>query len=237
MIFVIKSKINDNLFIKDPFQSELGQKIVEYSIILIDKIGFEQFTFKKLSKEINSTEASIYRYFENKHNLLVYIISWYWALLEFEIDYKTNNITDPIEKLKIIIRVISSQKSTESANINYINEEVLHKIVINESAKAYLTKKVDKENHAGYFSTYGSVCNKIVDMILEARPDYPFPRALASNLIETAHEQTFFAIHLKSLTDLCIDCDKSNNHVTRFLEHLVGSLLQIPEMADTTEEV
>ena len=66
----IKIVLNEGLYVKEPQDSELGRKIIKHSILLIDKLGFESFTFKKLANEIQSTEASIYRYFENKHLLL-----------------------------------------------------------------------------------------------------------------------------------------------------------------------
>jgi hypothetical protein len=51
----------------------------------------------KLAKD--TTEAGIYRYFENKHLLLTYIISWYWV--DRIPDYLSNkNIKDPKLKLK-----------------------------------------------------------------------------------------------------------------------------------------
>ncbi|MGZ5010791.1 MAG: TetR/AcrR family transcriptional regulator, partial [Methylobacter sp.] len=65
--------MNDKLFLRDPEQSELGKKIILHSIQLIHKNGFEAFTFKKLAEAIGTTEAGIYRYFENKHRLLIYI--------------------------------------------------------------------------------------------------------------------------------------------------------------------
>ena len=73
----IQIKVNDKVFVKDPQSSDLGQRIVSIGAKMIDELGFEEFTFKKLSKEINTTEASIYRYFENKHRLLIYLISIY----------------------------------------------------------------------------------------------------------------------------------------------------------------
>ena len=42
-----KIQINDKIYVKDPETSDLGRKILEQSIILIDKIGFDNFTFKK----------------------------------------------------------------------------------------------------------------------------------------------------------------------------------------------
>ena len=63
---IVQVKIQERCFIKDPDTSELGQNIVANSISLIDEIGFEAFTFKKLGVAINSPESSIYRYFKNK---------------------------------------------------------------------------------------------------------------------------------------------------------------------------
>ena len=56
------------------------------------EIGFESFTFKKLAAKIESTEASVYRYFENKHKLLIYLVSWYWNWVEYRLDME---ITHP----------------------------------------------------------------------------------------------------------------------------------------------
>ncbi len=84
--------MNEALFLRNPEQSELGKNIINHSTRLIFKNGFEAFTFKKLAEEIGTTEASIYRYFENKHKLLLYLSAWYWGWLEFQIGFQTNNI-------------------------------------------------------------------------------------------------------------------------------------------------
>ena len=79
----IKFKLNDSLFCKDPQDTDLGRKIIKHGILLIDELGFEAFTFKKLAKGIQSTEASVYRYFENKHLLLLYLTSLYWEWVSY----------------------------------------------------------------------------------------------------------------------------------------------------------
>ena len=81
-------KINDRIFLKDPESSDLGKKIISGGIDLIDEIGFEAFTFRKLGAAIKSPEASIYRYFENKHKLLVYLSSWYWNWTEYRLVFR-----------------------------------------------------------------------------------------------------------------------------------------------------
>lgn len=215
-------KLNTKLYLRDPQQTELGRNIISHSIRLIDQLGFEEFTFKKLAVVINSTEASVYRYFENKHNLLVYLVSWYWAWLEYRIDFSTNNITSPQQKLDIIIRIIA-ESSQDDPNIAHIEEGILHRIVISEAAKVYLTKHVDKENKEGYFANYNSLCKKIASVISELNPSYSYPRALASNLIETAQEQCFFSEHLPSLTE--IKASRNHKGIQEFLKHIAYSVL------------
>ncbi|MEO0897143.1 MAG: TetR/AcrR family transcriptional regulator, partial [Bacteroidota bacterium] len=101
----LRIEISQKLFQKDPNSSDLGKKIVSTAICLIDSMGLESFTFKKLANEISSTEASIYRYFENKHKLLIYIISWYWNWLSYRLRIETHRITSPVEKLDIAIEI------------------------------------------------------------------------------------------------------------------------------------
>ena len=96
----LKITINEKLYVKDPETSELGHNILKNSILLIDEIGFEAFTFKKLGEKIQSNESSIYRYFENKHKLLVYLTSWYLSWMEYRMAFATTNVTNPIEKLE-----------------------------------------------------------------------------------------------------------------------------------------
>ena len=74
MDFQVKFAINEKIFLRNPENSEVGRLMVKKAIDLIYDLGFEQFTFKKLALDINSTEATIYRYFENKHRLLLYIL-------------------------------------------------------------------------------------------------------------------------------------------------------------------
>ena len=94
----LEIKMNEALFLRNPQSTELGKNILKHGVQLIYKAGFETFTFKKLAEDIGTTEAGIYRYFENKHKLLVYLTAWYWGWLEFQISFHTNNIKDPTVK-------------------------------------------------------------------------------------------------------------------------------------------
>jgi len=83
MDYSLSFKVNEKIYIRDPEGTEMGKQIVKHAIDQIYSLGFEQFTFKKLAAEMGTTEATIYRYFENKHRLLLYILNWYWSYLEY----------------------------------------------------------------------------------------------------------------------------------------------------------
>lgn len=205
----IKITINDKLYVKNPETSELGRNILKNSIELIDKIGFEAFTFKKLGEQIQSNESSIYRYFENKHKLLMYLSSWYWSWMEYRIVLATTNLIDPVEKLEKAIRTVTETIADDEAT-PYINELILNRIIIEEFSKTIRTKNVDDENKAGFFLVYKNVINRLVSAIEEINPNYPYSKSLASTVVESALHQQFLKQHLKTITNFSEqDCSSS----------------------------
>lgn len=216
--------MNESLYLRNPETSELGRNIIKYSIELIHKSGFESFTFKKLSEAIGTTEAGVYRYFENKHNLLVYIVSFYWGWLEFQINYQTKNLKDPEIKIKKIIQLLA-ENVEDDISTGHLDESMLHQIVIAEGSKAYLTKNVTAENKLQFFKPYKDLCNIVGEIILEFNPKYKYPHSLASTIIEMAHLQNFFMNHLPSLTDF--SKNKSVDQIVAFLNELTFSAIEI----------
>lgn len=222
MKLTLQIKMNEDLFLRNPEQTELGKNIIKHSIQLIHKYGFESFTFKKLAEDIGTTEAGIYRYFENKHRLLIYIIAWYWGWLEYQIAFQTNNITDATVKLKKVIVLLASNVD-DDVNTSHVNESLLHQIVISEGSKAYLTKQVGEDNKHHFFKPYKELCALIAEIIVECSPQYKYPKSLATTIIETAHFQNFFMNNLPSLTDFGFK--KETYQIVLFLEDLVFSSL------------
>lgn len=102
----INLNINSKIYLKDPTATKLGRRIIENSVILIDNLGLEDFSFRKLAINISSTESSVYRYFENKHYLFIYLLNWYWEWTSTRIDLSLINIDDPKEKLRRIIKIL-----------------------------------------------------------------------------------------------------------------------------------
>ena len=214
---ILQLQMNTNLFLRDPQETELGRRIISSSIQMIDEIGFEAFTFKKLATEISSTEASIYRYFENKHRLLVYLIAWYWMWLEYRIDYGTHNIPSAETRLEIALRLLSEEKDRDP-QFPDIDEAALYRIVIGESDKTYLTKHVDDDNKEGLFRGFKSLCKKIADIIKEINPDFKYSHALISTMLQASHQQIYYAQHLPSLTEVKISNENYHDDVFEFLK-------------------
>ncbi|HSI68969.1 MAG TPA: TetR/AcrR family transcriptional regulator [Gillisia sp.] len=196
----LKIGVNEDLYVKDPESSALGKKIVEKSIVLIDEIGFDSFTFKKLGAVIGSNESSIYRYFENKHKLLLYLTSWYWAWKEYQLVFSTNNIENAEQALETAINVLTRRIKKDS-HTSHIDEVLLNKVVVNEYSKSYLTKEVDKEYKDGYFEVYNRLILRLKKMILAVNGKYPFAAALASTVVEGGLHQHFLRDHFPTLTD------------------------------------
>jgi AcrR family transcriptional regulator len=218
----LQMKMNPKLYVRDPEQSVLGRRIIEQSISMIYKLGFEDFTFKKLAAETGTTEASIYRYFENKHRLLTYIIAWFWTWLEYQVMYHTNNVNSPKDKIHIIIQLLAFRIKDE-ITFQHINKDLLYQIAITEGSKPYLTKHVNKDNKDRLFKPYKDLCGRIAQVFQQYNPKYKYPRSLSSTLLEMAHYQFFFKHHLPSLTDFANE--KDDNSIIDFLEHLAFSAL------------
>ena len=223
MSVAIMIKVKEGLYQRDPQMSELGQAILKNSIILIDELGINGFTFKKLAERMQSTEASIYRYFENKHLLLHYLINWYWEYVRARIEYSTMNITDPEERLKKTFQVIISS-STRDLDTDYIDEDILYRIVLLEGFNISHTKSVDEENAKGFFLAYKSIVSNIADNILELNPLYPYPRNTANSLFTMAMNSKHYAQHLPRLTDITYS-DSMDDDIFDLLCHYLDNVI------------
>ena len=215
----LKIAVPEKIYVKDPESSALGKRIIEHSILLINEMGFDSFTFKKLGNKIGSNESSIYRYFESKHKLLLYLSSWYWAWIEYQLVFETHSITNKKDKLQKAIDIVC-RATKEDSNFSHINEVVLNRIIINENSKSFLTKEVDQENKDGYFVIYKRVIYRLRDMICETAPKYKFPSSLASTIIEGSLYQHFLKDHFESMTDCKKDISTSDFYINLTLNTL-----------------
>ncbi len=224
MDYKLSFAVNESIYLKNPESSEVGHSIIKHSIDLINDLGFEHFTFKKLAVAMNSTEATVYRYFENKHRILLYIISWYWFYLDYNLDYRLINLTDRKQRLLEVLNLLTHEFPESSGGVDY-NKKYLNNIVIAESSKVYLVKEVAEINQHKVFKPYKDLCSRIAAIISDYDPDYPYPVSLSTTIVETSHSQQFFIKFLPRLTDQ--DKIRSNDFVHHFLQDLVFRILNV----------
>ncbi|MFL9845527.1 TetR/AcrR family transcriptional regulator [Flavobacterium rhizosphaerae] len=218
----LKLRINQKLYIKDPETSALGKKILKESILLINEAGFEAFTFKKLGERIQSNESSVYRYFENKHKLLVYLSSWYWSWIEYRLVFGTANLIQPYERLKKAITIVT-EETADNSDTEHIDSIVLKKVIIQNFTKTFLTNEVDEENRDGFFQIYIRIIHRVATLIKEVLPGYPYAETLASTIVEGALHQHFLKEHLTSITN-CNDILSP----TAFYLNLIDNVINTP---------
>lgn len=216
-------KLNEKLYLKDPEQTVLGKKIVKTGLELINKLGFEEFTFKKLALTIHTTEATIYRYFENKHRLLVYILAWYWSYMDYKLKFYTYTIKKPEDKLKKVVELLVIPSAENTAN-DYIGERQAYELLLQEGTKSYFTRHITQDNKARLFKPYKDLCSGIADLIIACNPSYKYPHSLASSLVELSHGQKYFMRHLPSLTDF--GNKKGDHSIVVFLQSIVMNAIR-----------
>lgn len=207
--------VEEPAYLKDPLLSELGKKIVTEGIHLMGELGYEQFTFKKLAQRINSTEASIYRYFASKHKLLLYYFLYYWHDMENRIAFATANIKNAERRLKAALQVMVS--TPESCAGATLSPDLLKRVITDEYVKVYLSKSVDEENKKGVFKVYKRVCHKLAEILHEINPHYPWTVPLISTVMQSIHSQHFYLEHLPSLTNKWKNEDEIVNFFTGLL--------------------
>ena len=191
-------KVSEKIYLKNPENSELGKRILRDGHRLMDEIGFESFTFKKLAEKINTTESSVYRYFESKHQFLLYLLNWYWSYLEYQVVFNTYHLKNPSEKLKKSIELLTEAQPKN--NRDQFELARLQRISINESPKAYLIHEVDKMNMEGYYMAYKRLCKRVADILLEINPNNSFANSTAVIILDGIGQQKFYAEHLPSLS-------------------------------------
>ena len=192
--------INESIYLKNPLETALGKKILEHAIILLDEIGFENFNFKKLAIQMESTEASVYRYFENKYKLLAYLVAWYWDYMHYIMLFDSRNISDPRAMLNQMVETLVFATDTSVAP-SCIALQKLHNIILENGLKVYHNKQVDYLKDEGFFVNYRKLVSRLADVVSQIDVSFMYPKMLATTIIETSLNYEYYLLHLPNLTD------------------------------------
>ena len=211
--------VSHDIFIKDPLSSALGKRILKESLALIEVKGIEAFNFKMLSSKVECTEAAIYRYFENKNKLLLYYINWYWGWLEYNLVYCTANLESPADKLKMAISLLVEGPLYQENQ--YLNIHSLNRVVWEESNKSFMIRELKSDTKSKMLQQFYDFSERLKDLIIAYKPDFPFPKVLVSTLIWSSILNTFSQ---RDMADLIEENFNGQNKVDFYYNMVFNSL-------------
>jgi AcrR family transcriptional regulator len=204
------------LSLRDPEQTELGRAMLVGGLQLMNEIGLEALTFRKLAAEIGSTEVTLYKYFPNKQRLLQYYFQLYWLWLRQVCGHEVERSRDAHDALRRSIEAICGVWPKDLPPLQ-LDAAALRLLVIEEGMKSYLHKNVDADNARRLFAPYKELSAFLAGRLTACRRSVPMPRSFATTVIEMAHSLPFAMEHLPSLTEL--SSRKDLKQLSRHLFH------------------
>lgn len=179
----------------------MGTRILTEGLALMNGIGLEAFTFKKLAERMGSTEVTVYHYFANKQRLLQYYFQMYWLWLGTHCRHEGRSLKDPRARLHGDIRAICGIWPGDSRAMHFDPAD-LRRLVINEGSKSFLHKNVDLDNERKVFKPYKDLIAHIAAEVRACSPRRRHAHTFATTLVEMAHSLEFAMQHLPALTEL-----------------------------------
>lgn len=192
----LEIKLNSKIYVTDPANTELGRNLIREGAGLISELGIENFNFKKLSKKVEATEASIYRYFKDKQHLLLYYTSWYWKWVEYNYVFKAAAAKTPEKKLEALITILVNPSIPEQAG-DYMNGVDLMNLIRKEGFKVLYYREFSNEHSREYFDSYSNLCERFNDIFEEINPKAKNPHILASLIFSGINSEFYLNENLK----------------------------------------
>ena len=181
--------------------SPMGVRILAEGLALLNEIGLEAFTFKKLAERIGCTEVTVYHYFANKQRLLQYYFQVYWLWLVTHCQQEGKGLNDPRARLHGDIRALCGLWPADALAAQF-DPATLRELVISEGSKSFMHKNVDSDNELKLFKPYKDLCAHIATELKACAPRMRSSRSFATTLVEMAHSLEFAMHHLPALTEL-----------------------------------
>ncbi|MBU6323957.1 MAG: TetR/AcrR family transcriptional regulator [Bacteroidetes bacterium] len=206
--------LNGPAYLKDPDSSETGRDILLFGAEMMACGGIESFTFRKLASRAGITEATVYRYFSNKHQLLLYLLNRYWNALEYKAMQETVHINEPLERLQRLAELLTGPVA-QAGKDEFAGH--LYAIAMSESVKVHLGTETGSDWQKGMLNGYARITGLVAETLRTANPDYPYPRAWAATFVDSAMQQQFLLRHLPELTEV----QSAPTSLTRFLLSLI----------------
>lgn len=219
----LQVELPPTFYLKNPTSSELGKKIVAGGLELFNSKGYLHFTLKELAQGIGCTEASIYRYFSSKSQLLAYCSSVYWVLLKHRLEMYTLNITDIKLYLDRIIDVLLDELRDEQYVV-LANKDFSHFRTLACRYSISILGMVDQTEEqnklvSDYQAILGHVYRFVEDAVKKLKPKSHTCDLLANAIVSSTHVS---ATRLEFLKNNLSETEPvTDNRIRRFLESIL----------------
>lgn len=197
--FKVELSLPEGVFVRDPQNSELGKMLIYKAAKMIGETGIEAFTLLKLAKNTGCTEATVYRYFTGKHQLLYYLMNLYWGYVLFGIEYHIKGEKSDNKRLNRAIDVLLNPNIDNFSSPG--TGELLRAVAISEGIRIHLRPEVSEEIKEGKLKYYLELVELFENLIHKANPGYSYSKSLAGTLIDASLQQIFYQLHNTPLTD------------------------------------
>lgn len=166
------------------------QEILDTTIELIQKSGFDSFSYQDLSVAVGITKASIHYYFPSKEDLglaVLNMIGQRAAMLMSMINKKDN----AIEKLKLYFNAVLSSNGSDmicpvsslQAEYNVIPESMKQELLrLSEAELNNLTSIVQQGLDEGSFTFIGTARDRATLMLTALKGSLQYSRAMQQDL-------------------------------------------------------
>ena len=83
---------------------KVREEILDKTLELINEVGYENFTMRKLANKLNMTATPIYQYYKNKDELYLAALTQGFETLCNVAEKARDEGKDPMERLRFVIR-------------------------------------------------------------------------------------------------------------------------------------
>ena len=124
--------VSDNKLLKmmgtfmNDMYTDRKEQIIYTALQLVSEQGMKNLTMKNIADVIGFSDAALYRHFKSKHDILETLIDTVSKNLINKINDAVASIDDPVEKLRVILRIHLSHIEKNTGMPRIIFSESIH---------------------------------------------------------------------------------------------------------------
>ncbi len=132
------------------------ERILNAAIKIISKKGFFNTSISEIAKMANVADGSVYTYFKGKNELLIEAFKLVLHKILKKVEVEINKVTDPIEKIKIIIKMHIEFMEKHPDTANFLQIQLRQS---NRDIRLHIRNEMRK-----YYHILGEILNQGIEL-------------------------------------------------------------------------